>query len=65
MFKEFKEFAVRGNVIYLPGGATIEGLGTTGIHDAYVIDLAGPAPRQAIVLTDPRLRPTLGPLPRD
>ena len=56
--------AVRGNVIYLPGGATVEGLGTTGIHDAYVIDLAGPAPRQPIVLTSPRPR-TPGPQPRE
>ena len=57
--------AVRGNVVYLPGGATVEGLGTTGVNDAYVIDLAGPAPRQPIVLTDPRLRPTPGAIPRD
>ncbi len=56
--------AVRGNVVYLPGGATVEGLGTTGIHDAYVIDLAGPAPRQPIVLTSPRPR-TPGPQPRE
>ena len=56
--------AVRGNVIYLPGGATVEGLGTTGIQDAYVIDLAGPAPRQPVRLV-PGPRPTPRLLPRE
>ena len=31
--------AVRGNVIYLPGGATVQGLGTTGVNEAYVIEV--------------------------
>ncbi len=57
--------AVLGNVIYLPGGSTLQGLGTTGVNEAYVIGGAGQAPRQPIVLTSPRPRPTPGPVPRD
>ena len=57
--------AVRGSVVYLPGGATVEGLGTTGIHDAYVIDAAGTAIRGPVVLTSPRIRPTPRSRPRD
>ncbi len=30
--------AVVGNTIYLPGGATLQGLGVTNINEAYVID---------------------------
>jgi N-acetylneuraminic acid mutarotase len=50
--------AVIGNVIYLPGGATLQGFGVTGIHDAYVVNLA-PAelvPRQPIILAPRRGR---------
>ena len=57
--------AVRGNVVFLPGGATVEGLGTTGIHDAYVIDMTGTAIRGPLVLTAPGTRPTPRTLSRD
>ena len=55
--------AVRGRVIHLPGGATVAGLGTTGVHDAYVIPLL-PSERQPVVAV-PRARPTPAPRPRD
>jgi N-acetylneuraminic acid mutarotase len=55
--------AVRGHVIYLPGGATVEGLGTTGVHDAYVI--AAPPGAREPVLPVPRVRPTPVPRTRD
>ena len=48
--------AVIGATIYLPGGSTVQGLGTTGVNEAYVINLT--APRQPIVLTNPHVRPT-------
>ena len=57
--------AVRGNVIHLPGGATLQGLGTTGINDAYVIETAETEPRQPVLLSVPRPRPTPRPLPRE
>jgi N-acetylneuraminic acid mutarotase len=47
--------AVLGAAIYLPGGSTVQGLGTTGVNEAYVINLT--APRQPVVLS-PRTRPT-------
>ena len=47
--------AVRGRAIYLPGGATLQGLGTTGVHDAYVI--AVPPVARAPVLPVPHARP--------
>ncbi|HEY1251208.1 MAG TPA: kelch repeat-containing protein [Thermoanaerobaculia bacterium] len=46
--------AVVGNAIYLPGGATQQGLGTTGVHEAYVIDLGGAFPRQPVTRSSPR-----------
>jgi N-acetylneuraminic acid mutarotase len=55
--------AVRDGVIYLPGGAILQGLGTTGIHEAYVFD-APAAPRQP-VLRVPNARPAPAPRPRD
>jgi N-acetylneuraminic acid mutarotase len=57
--------ALLGNVIYLPGGATAAGFGVTGVTDAYVVDRSATVPREPITLTDPRLRPTPRPLPRD
>jgi N-acetylneuraminic acid mutarotase len=48
--------AVRGHAIYLPGGATVAGLGTTGVHDAYVI--AVPPSAREPVLPVPHARPT-------
>jgi hypothetical protein len=50
--------AVLGNAIYLPGGSILQGFGTTGVNEAYVIDLAVGAPRQPVILTSPRARPT-------
>jgi N-acetylneuraminic acid mutarotase len=50
--------AVLGNTVYLPGGAVVQGLGTTGVNEAYVIDLTATAPRQPILLSSPRPRPT-------
>jgi N-acetylneuraminic acid mutarotase len=55
--------AVLGNIVYLPGGATMQGLGTTGVNEAYVITTTATAPRQPIILSSPRPRPT--PMPRD
>jgi N-acetylneuraminic acid mutarotase len=48
--------AVLGNVIYLPGGATQQGFGVTGVNEAYVI---GPsvAPRRPVILSSPRGTP--------
>ena len=58
--------AVLSNVVYLPGGSTVEGLGTTGVNEAYVIEGPGVAPRQPVVLTNPpRPRPTPPSVPRD
>ena len=49
--------AVIGNTIYLPGGATIQGFGVTGVHDAYVISAPLPSvPRQKVILTPRRRR---------
>ena len=47
--------AVLGNVIYLPGGATKEGFGTTGVNEAYLIDV--PFAVRQPVLVVPRARP--------
>ncbi len=48
--------AVLGNVVYLPGGATQQGLGVTGVNEAYVID-SPLAPRQPVILSSPRGTP--------
>ena len=48
--------AVLDNVIYLPGGATMAGFGTTGVNEAYVIDV--PFAVRQPVLAVPRARPT-------
>jgi N-acetylneuraminic acid mutarotase len=49
--------AVIGNVVYLPGGATMQGFGVTGVNEAYVI---GPPsfliPRQKVILAPRRAR---------
>jgi len=50
--------AVLGNAVYLPGGSTHQGFGTTGVNEAYVIDPAAGVPRQPVILTGPRARPT-------
>jgi N-acetylneuraminic acid mutarotase len=47
--------AVLGTTVYLPGGSTVAGLGTTGVNEAYVIHLT--APRQPVVL-NPLNRPS-------
>jgi len=52
------------NVIYLPGGSTRQGLGVTGVNEAYVLDRPGTAPRLPIRLSSPRLRATPRPIPR-
>jgi len=53
--------AVLGNAIHLPGGATQEGFGVTGVHDAFVVEprtpRAGPVPRPR----GPRPPPALPP----
>ncbi len=50
--------AVLGNVIYLPGGATNEGIGVTAVNEAYVIGLLlSLPPRQRVVLPPRRTRP--------
>ena len=50
--------AVIDNAIYLPGGATQQGFGVTGTHDAYVVSVAPPEliPRQAPILAPRRPR---------
>jgi hypothetical protein len=57
--------AVSGDVVYLPGGAIFQGVGTTGVNEAYVIDQSETVPRQPILLSSPRPRPTPAPQPRD
>jgi N-acetylneuraminic acid mutarotase len=57
--------AVLDNVVYLPGGATLQGFGTTGVNEAYVIDQSETAPRGPITLSNPRPRPTPAPLSRE
>lgn len=49
--------AVIGNTIYLPGGATLQGFGVTGINEAYVVN-APPAlvPRMRVILAPRRTR---------
>ena len=50
--------AVRVNVIHLPGGATLEGIGVTAVNDAYVIPPPSSlTPRQKVILS--RRRPAL------
>lgn len=56
--------ALLGNAIYLPGGATRQGLGVTGTNEAYVLDQPGRTPRLPILLTSPRPRATPRPIPR-
>ncbi len=56
--------SVLEDIVYLPGGATLQGLGTTGITDAYVIDRSETVPREPIDLS-PRPRPAPRALPRD
>jgi N-acetylneuraminic acid mutarotase len=55
--------AVRANVVFLPGGATRQGLGTTGVHDAYVIEV--PTAARQPVLRIPADRPAPVPRPRE
>ena len=57
--------AVSGNAVYLPGGSILQGFGTTGVNEVYVIDPIGEAPRQPVVLTSPRARPTPRAVRRD
>jgi len=54
--------ATIGNIIYLPGGATNQGIGVTAVNEAYVID-APPSlpPRQKVVLPPRRTRPPRSP----
>ena len=47
--------AVIGNVIFLPGGATLQGFGATAIHDAYVVDVPL-VPRLPVILSNRRRR---------
>jgi len=50
--------AVLGNTIYLPGGATSQGIGVTAVNEAYVIDVPPSLhPRQKVVLPPRRTRP--------
>ncbi len=50
--------AVLGNTIYLPGGATIQGIGVTAVNEAYVIDVPPSLlARQKVVLPPRRTRP--------
>ena len=50
--------AVLGNAIYLPGGATHEGIGVTAVNEAYVIGLPlSSPPRQRVILPPRRGRP--------
>jgi len=42
--------AVNGGVVYLPGGATNQGLGTTGVNEAYVV--GSTQPREAVSPVD-------------
>src|SRR4029453_18850691 len=47
---------VLGNVIYIPGGAVLEGLGVTGVNEAYVIGTV--ETREPVVLSSsPRAAP--------
>jgi N-acetylneuraminic acid mutarotase len=46
--------AVVGSVIYLPGGATRQGLGVTATNDAYVLDVPTLIPRQRVILSNRR-----------
>jgi N-acetylneuraminic acid mutarotase len=49
--------ATIGNVIYLPGGATNQGIGVTAVNEAYVIDVPSSLPpRQKVVLPPRRTR---------
>jgi N-acetylneuraminic acid mutarotase len=48
--------AVLGNVIDLPGGATLQGIGVTAVNDAYVLPPSPSlVPRQKIILSPRRL----------
>lgn len=42
--------AVVGQSIFLPGGATREGVGATDVHEAYVIAVPLPPPPEPIPL---------------
>ncbi len=54
--------AVLENVVYLPGGATHEGIGVTDVNEAYVIDLPPSLPpRQKVILPPRRTRPPKSP----
>ena len=57
--------AVLGNTVYLPGGSILQGFGTTGVNEAYAIDPPGGTPRQPVILTGPRMRPTPRAVPRE
>jgi N-acetylneuraminic acid mutarotase len=47
--------AVLGNAVYLPGGATQQGIGVTAINEAYVIERPL-VPRQPVILSNRRRR---------
>ncbi len=57
--------AVLGSVVYLPGGSTVQGLGTTGVNEAYVIDQSVAAPREPVIPSSPRPRIVPPPVQRD
>ena len=48
--------ATVGNVVYLPGGATRQGLGATGVNEAYVFDPLLTA-REPVIPPSPRATP--------
>jgi N-acetylneuraminic acid mutarotase len=48
--------AVVGSVIYLPGGATRQGLGVTATNDAYILEVPTLIPRQRVILSNRRRR---------
>ena len=48
--------AVLGNVVHLPGGATREGFGATGVNEANVSD-PSLAPRQPVIPPESRATP--------
>ena len=48
--------AVLGNVVYLPGGATRQGFGATGVNEAYAFDPLL-SPRQPVIPSSPRATP--------
>jgi N-acetylneuraminic acid mutarotase len=55
--------AVVGGVVYLPGGATAQGLAPTGVNEAYVVDVPA-QPRQPVLPPGARVRPDPRVVPR-